>query len=72
MGTKLLLKKEISYFELKDNCFIILFWFLPHINMNQPQVYTESRTMVLSYFLKQGSTHTHSVICGVRSPHGYA
>ena len=24
------------YFELKDNCFTILCWFLPHINMNQP------------------------------------
>ena len=32
-----------SYFFLKflleDNCFTILCWFLPHINMNQPQVY---------------------------------
>ena len=25
---------------MEDNCFTILCWFLPHINMNQPQVYT--------------------------------
>ena len=25
--------------ELKDNCFTILWWFLPYINMNQPWVY---------------------------------
>ena len=24
---------------LEDNCFTILYWFLPYINMNQPQVY---------------------------------
>ena len=27
------------FFQLKDNCFTILCWFLPYINMNQPQVY---------------------------------
>ena len=25
-------------FLLEDNCFTILCWFLPYINMNQPQV----------------------------------
>ena len=29
----------IWFFLLKDNCFTILYWFLPHINMNQSQVY---------------------------------
>ena len=28
-----------DFFLLKDNCFTILYWFLPHINMNQSQVY---------------------------------
>ena len=28
------------YFQLEDNCFIILCWFLPFINMNQSLVYT--------------------------------
>ena len=25
-------------FQLKDNCFTTLYWFLPYIDMNQPQV----------------------------------
>ena len=29
---------KIIYFYLKDNCFTILCWFLPYINMNQPEV----------------------------------
>ena len=24
---------------MKDNCFVVLCWFLPNVNMNQPQVY---------------------------------
>ena len=28
--------KKCIYFQLKDNCFTILDWFLPNINMNQP------------------------------------
>ena len=28
------------YFYLEDNCFTILCWFLPHYNVNQPQVDT--------------------------------
>ena len=28
------------FLNLEDNCFTILGWFLPYINMNQPQVYT--------------------------------
>ena len=24
------------FFKLEDNCFIVLYWFLPYINMNQP------------------------------------
>ena len=31
--------KFFIYFQLKDNCCTILCWFLPYINMNQPQVY---------------------------------
>ena len=33
---------KCNFFHLKklnNNCFIILSWFLPYINMNQPQVY---------------------------------
>ena len=37
-GTFLKIFKFV-YFQLEDNCFTILCWFLPHINMNQPQVY---------------------------------
>ena len=36
---RLLRKKvlfKIIYYYLEDNCFTILCWFLPHINMNQP------------------------------------
>ena len=36
-----------------------LLWILPHISVNQPHVYTEPRTMVLSYFLNRG-LHTHT------------
>ena len=35
----LLLFLKCIYFSLKDNCFTILCWFLPDINMSQPQVY---------------------------------
>ena len=28
------------YFQLKDNCFTVLCWFLPYINKNQPWVQT--------------------------------
>ena len=28
------------YFQLKDDCFTVLCWFLPYINMNQPWVQT--------------------------------
>ena len=31
--------KKCIYFYLKDNCFTVLVWFLPCLNMNQPQVY---------------------------------
>ena len=27
------------FFQLEDNCFTILHWFLPYINRNQPSVY---------------------------------
>ena len=27
---------KFIYFKLEDNCFTILYWFLPYINMNQP------------------------------------
>ena len=27
------------YFQLEDNCFTILWWFLPYIDMNQPWMY---------------------------------
>ena len=27
---------------MKDNCFTELCWFLPNVNMNQPQVYMET------------------------------
>ena len=30
---------KIIYFQLEDNCFTILCWFLPYININQPQAY---------------------------------
>ena len=30
---------KIYVFSLEDNCFTILWWFLPYINMNQPEVY---------------------------------
>ena len=30
---------SLKKFFLEDNCFTILCWFLPYINMNQPQVY---------------------------------
>ena len=30
---------SINLFKLEDNYFIIFQWFLPYINMNQPQVY---------------------------------
>ena len=33
------------YFLLEDNCFTILCWFLPHINVNQPW-YTYVSTLV--------------------------
>ena len=26
----------LIYFYLEDNCFTVLYWFLPYINMNQP------------------------------------
>ena len=29
----------IYLFQLENNCFTILCWFVPYINMNQPQVY---------------------------------
>jgi len=29
----------LIYFQLEDNCFPMLYWFLPYINMNQPLVY---------------------------------
>ena len=28
-----------SFFPLEDNCFPILYWPLPYINMNRPQIY---------------------------------
>ena len=31
--------KKFFVFWLEDNCFTILCWFLPSINMNRPQVY---------------------------------
>ena len=31
--------KLFSFFLLENNCFIILYWPLPYININQPQVY---------------------------------
>ena len=31
---------SLFFFLLEDNCFTILCWPLPYINMNQPQVYT--------------------------------
>ena len=33
------LKKKVIYFQLKDNCFTIVYWFLPYISMNQPEVF---------------------------------
>ena len=29
----------LNLFQSKDNCFSVLCWFLPNINMSQPQVY---------------------------------
>ena len=31
-----------QYFQLKDNCFTMFWWFLPYNNMNQPKVYTSA------------------------------
>lgn len=31
-----------NLFSLKDNCFAEFIWFLPNINMNQPQVYLDA------------------------------
>ena len=31
---------KFIYFQLKDNCFTVLCWFLPYINKNQPWVQT--------------------------------
>ena len=27
------------FIRLEDNCFTILYWFLPYVDMNQPQMY---------------------------------
>ena len=35
-------KKPPLFFWLEDNCFTILYWFLPYSNMNQPQIYMYS------------------------------
>ena len=39
-----LLRKKVLfkriYYYVEDNCFTVLCWFLPYINMNQPKVYT--------------------------------
>ena len=37
MSTKL--GAAFLFFQLEDNCFTILHWFLPYINRNQPSVY---------------------------------
>ena len=37
--SRVLLLLLFIYFKLEDNCFTILGWFLPYINMNQSQVY---------------------------------
>ena len=29
----------LFFFLLEDNCFTILCWYVPYININQPQVY---------------------------------
>ena len=29
----------LKIFSLEDNCFTVLYWSLPYINMNQPKVY---------------------------------
>lgn len=29
----------IPFFKLEDNCFIMFYWFLPYLNLNQPQGY---------------------------------
>ena len=34
--------KFIDFLKLKDNCFTELCWFLPNVNINQPQVYLEA------------------------------
>ena len=36
------LKNPPFFFWLEDNCFTILYWFLPYSNMNQPQIYMYS------------------------------
>ena len=33
------LKNKLIYFYLEGNCFTVLCWLLPYINMNQPWVY---------------------------------
>ena len=55
-------------FLLKDSCFTILCWFLPCINMNQPQVYIGSLPP-MSHPSKLSQGVVLSSLCYTENPH---
>ena len=55
-------------FLLEDNCFTILCWFLPYINMNQPQVYIGSLPS-MSHPSKLSQGIVLSSLCCTANPH---